>query len=217
MGPLKSLSIICKKIRSKTLLDLFFPPLCLCCKEPLAEKWFCLACWQLLALPDPSQRCRHCFTLAEGPLCSTCRKQPLLCFPRIFLFEFSLPATILWRSRKEIEEALSAMALIFWHRFAYHRPDEIIPLPDEKGEKTVFHLAKRFARLLDAPYSPRLKRNYARFLKPALTLSDCSSLEGKSVLLFDGGSSHSWREKACAALSEGFPKKVLIFSLFEGG
>jgi hypothetical protein len=216
MERLNILNTICKKIENNFLLDLLFPRFCLCCKEPGMEKWFCAPCWDLLALPDPAHRCRHCFTPVEGLLCLTCLKTPLLCFPRVLLFDCSPPASILRQNMDDAEEALSAMALIFWHRLTYDLPHAVFELPDEKGKKSIARVAKKFAELLNVPYVQGLKRTYAEFLKPDLALSSSRLRSDQTLVLFDGASSLAWLQKACAAISDAFPKRVLIFSLFEG-
>jgi hypothetical protein len=216
MERLNILNTICKKIGNNFLLDLLFPRFCLCCKEPKMEKWFCSACWSLLALPDPAHRCRHCFTLTEQSLCSICRTSPLLCFPRVFLFDFSPPALILRQNMRDVEEALSAMALIFWHRLAYDLPHAVCELPDERGQKSIARVAKNFAQLLNVPYVQGLKRTYAEFLRPDLALSNSRLGSDQTLVLFDEASSLAWLQKACAVVSDMFPKRVLIFSLFEG-
>ncbi len=210
-----TLSTICRKIGSD-FLDLLFPRLCLCCKEMGADKWFCVACWDLLALPDPAHRCRHCFALSERLLCSSCSRSPVLCFPRAVIFPHSLPAKILQKKMGEAKEALSAMALIFWHRLAYDLPDAVWLVPDERGIHPVAKLAREFANLLHLRCFSGIKKTYSGFLQPDLALVEKKIPTDQTLLLFDVASSLDWLKKASAVVSDAFPKKVFILSLFEG-
>jgi ComF family protein len=44
---------------AKTMLDLLFPPLCLGCRQPVADSGFCAGCWSRL-------------TFLDGPACACC-------------------------------------------------------------------------------------------------------------------------------------------------
>ncbi len=72
----------------RPFLDLIFPPLCLACKERCRTKILCLECWALSELPDPVERCRHCFEEFDerGNLCSQCLEKRLLPVMRAYVF-----------------------------------------------------------------------------------------------------------------------------------
>jgi predicted amidophosphoribosyltransferase len=74
----------------KSLLNLLFPPRCRLCSER-TDYLFCTVCCELMALPDPTLRCGHCFVALESDvrLCMRCTHQPILSAPRAFLFEES--------------------------------------------------------------------------------------------------------------------------------
>ncbi|HAB99769.1 MAG TPA: hypothetical protein DCE71_08110, partial [Parachlamydiales bacterium] len=152
----------------------------------------------------------------ERSLCFDCCKSPRLCFPRAVVFAPSFPASILQKNMIGLEDALSAMALILWDRLAYDLPDAGWAIPDERGMRSVEQMAKKFARVVHRPYLSGIKRTYSRFLQPDLFLTEKSLQTGQTLLLFDAVSSMAWLQKACAAVSDVFPKKVLILSLFEG-
>lgn len=195
------------------LLDLIFPRICLCCREGTADKVFCRTCWELLALPDPVERCRHCFKLGEEEICKTCYSDPKLCFPRAYLFEESFPSLILKRKMSEAVAALAGFAYILWHRLEWDLPDLVIPVPDQNGSKAIFQIAKIFSKLIERPFKKVLKRTHSGFLNPDISLKT-EEKENQKILLFDGMSDSSWLQKACAQTSEIFPKRAQIFSLF---
>ena len=198
------------------LLDLVFPRICLCCREGTADKMFCTVCWELLALPDPAERCRHCFTLAEEEVCKTCCKVPALCFPRVYVFDESLPAWILQRKISEAAEALAGFALVFWHRLEWDLPDLIVPVPDQNGSKAIFQIANIFSKLIERPCRKVLHRTYSAFLRPDLALK-AKEKEEQKILLFDLASDVPWLKKASAQIAETFPNRVRVFSLFHIG
>ena len=153
-----------------TLFNLIFPPICLCCKESHADKWFCESCWQLLAFSDWTSRCRHCFEETERLLCDVCRKSPLLCFPHMRLFDASPAAFILQQNLEEIEEALAAMAFVFWDHLALAQPDIVIAVPDEKGSWIQFSDSSLFGLVVESTLRSRIKENLFRIFKSLILL-----------------------------------------------
>ena len=204
-------SIIC---RQKEVLHLIFPPLCLSCKEGRAEKWFCSACWEQCSLADPLERCRHCFAEEERLLCAQCRRDPILCFPRAYLFDRTLPASILLSKIEGIEKTLAACAFVFWTKLTEDVPDAILAVPDEGGKKSIFRIAKELACFFQRPYVRGLKRSYQAFLKPTLLCISSAPSSFRHVLALDSASSLSWLEKASTKMAEMFPRKLTIISLF---
>ena len=198
------------------LLDLVFPRICLCCRDGTADKVFCAACWELLALADPAQRCRHCFAFEEEEVCKTCCRNPALCFPRAYLFDESLPAWILQKKINEAVEALAGFALLFWQDLEWDPPDLIVPVPDQNGSKTIFQIANTFSKLIERPCRKVLYRTYSAFLRPDLALNT-KEKEDQKILLFDLASNVPWLKKASAQITETFPKQVKVLSLFYTG
>lgn len=143
-----------------------------------------------------------------------CRKDPILCFPRVYLFDRSLPASILLNKVEGIERALAAFAFVFWTKLTEDSPDAILPIPDETGKKNIFRIAKELARFFPCPYVRGIKRTYRTFLKPDLTCSVSLSSPSRHVLALDFASSASWLKKASAKMAELFPRKLTILSLF---
>ncbi len=198
------------------LLDEIFPPLCLCCGEKGAPQWFCSACWQLLSLPNPEERCRHCFENSQQPLCFTCQKSPALIFPKAKLFDPSLAASILQSRMDEIKEALSSMAFLLCVHLGWDNVDTVMAVPDEEGSKSAVHMAKFLAHLLGVPYVKGLERTHQAFLQPDLAPVAVHLQTGNHVLLFDAASRLSWLQKASRCLCELFPKKANVLTLFGG-
>lgn len=199
---------------SASLLNLIFPPICLCCKESYADKWFCDPCWQLLAFGCWTSRCRHCFEETERLLCDVCRKQPLLCFPRVRLFDTSPAALILRQHLEEIEETLAAMAFVFWDHLALAEPDVVIAVPDERGSSHSFQIARYLAKFFNRPCIQGLKRTYSGYLEADIALS-CAAEPEQIILLLDVASSTPWLQKASSKAADFFPKKVFVISIFE--
>ena len=199
---------------TKHLLDEIFPPICLCCQEKGASQWFCDSCWQLLSLPNSEERCRHCFESCEYFLCSTCRKSPVLLFPKTRVFDPSLPSSILQVHMDEILEALASIAFLFCNHLGWDNFDAVMEVPDERGSKSTLHMAKLLAHLLGVPYVKGLKRVHTGFLKADLAALTTEGARGKNILLFDAASTTFWLKKATDCLSELLPKRAKVITIF---
>lgn len=114
----------------------------------------------------------------------------------------------------ETAEALAGLALIFWHRLGLDLPDLILPVPDQKGSKEIFLVARLFAKLIQKPYVHALRRTFVGFLQSEISLSTDSIKTDQTVLLFDGESSLPWLKVACDKTAELFPKQAMVLSLF---
>lgn len=200
----------------KNLLDEIYPPICLCCQEKGATQWFCNSCWQLLSLPNPEERCRHCFESSEHLLCLTCRKSPAIIFPRVKVFDPSLPASILQSHMDEVLEALASTAFLLCIDLGWENFDAVMAVPDENGSKLVVHMAKFLAHLLGVPYVRGLKRVHTGFLESDLAALKVEHQAGKNILLFDAASRAHWLKRASDCLSELLPKKARVLTLFGG-
>lgn len=182
------------------LFDLIFPPLCLACKERCETKFLCPDCWQLCTLPDPIERCRHCFEELDqrGDLCAQCREKKLLPIARAYVFD---PASPAWRLGKEPAEPMAAFALFQWIQLEWPLPDALIPMPD--GDSLV--IGRAFAAMLNVPF--------VRALHSTCEYRGDSLEEDGQLLLFDVSNSLETLHKASLALSEAFPKRIYLLSL----
>lgn len=196
--------------RKKSLsyfLDWVFPPLCLACREFSDSKHLCSDCWKLFAPPDPAERCRHCFSENESQkeICAVCRKEPLLPIARAFVFDAQAP---LWALRLDPEQKgkiWASFALNQWVRLEWPQPDAIVPMPDPDSEA----IGKEFSKLLQVPFY-----NILKVSEGALELRDNLLKEGAEILMIEAGNPLSRLQKGVLALSEAFPKKSYLLSLY---
>lgn len=180
-------------------LDFLFPPFCLACQERSSTKYLCPDCWQLSELPDPALRCRHCFEelYSNGDLCSQCRKNPILSAVRAAVFDPNAPARFLGL---EPPEGLASFAIYQWIQLEWPLPDAVIPMPDSVS------IAKVFADTIQCPFIRALKGNCEYRV-------DCLEEEG-ILLLIDRGNPIEKIQKAIISLSESFPKRIYLLTLF---
>ncbi len=188
-------------------LDFIFPPLCLGCKEKCRTKHLCPACWELCAPPDPAERCRHCFGDLDqrGEICARCRRDPLLPFPRAYVFDERAPAKKLGF---DAVEALAGFAYNQWLRLDWAMPDAVVPMPD--GDSEV--LAKALAALLEKPRMKALRGAGERIELREEVLS-----EGQELLVIDVSNPIHRLQKATSVLSESFPKRIYVLTLYAYG
>jgi len=189
------MSILCK-----TFVDLIFPPLCLHCKEKCSTKFFCPDCWELCAPPDPLGRCRHCFEEVEKKgMCAQCRREPELPIARAFVFERQAP---ILSYREAAAESMAGFAVNQWIQLEWETPDTVVPMPDGRSRG----IGKIFAQWLGF-----------RFCNTVVSGDDFFELRdedlGDVILIFDAGNSLSDLKKAIFALSEAFPKRMVLLSL----
>lgn len=183
------------------MIDLIFPPFCKSCGERCFGKYLCKDCWQLCEMPDPATRCRHCFDDLDsrGTLCSQCRQKPKLSAVRAAVFNAESPAPSLG---VEAVNAMASFAYLQWVQLEWSKPDAVIPIMGAKP------LAKAFASLCTAPFVPALN-SHCHYLE------DCLD-EEMSLLLIDISSPFELLQKATQSLSESFPKRIYILSIFTG-
>ena len=183
------------------IFDFVFPPLCLACKERCETKFLCPDCWQLCKLPDPAGRCRHCFEELDrrGDLCAQCRQERLLPIARAYVFDPESPA---FRLGCEAAAATASFALVQWIQLEWPTPAAIIPMPDTDSKA----IGKAFAMLLDLPFAKALRRG-CEYVEDRLE-------EDAELLLFDVSNSIEDLRKAAYALSEAFPKRIYLLSLY---
>ncbi len=191
------------------LLDLFFPPLCMNCKEFTSMPYLCKECWLGSQLLDPEGRCLHCFHEIGEPsgLCLRCRHKPLLPFPRAALFAKEAPICRLM-NREESPKPLAGYAFYQWLRLHWKEPDLIAPIPPERRQ-----VAREFGELAQVP-CPNLFRRVPWPLYPRVWEVKEQMIEDEmTVLLIDEGCTFIELQMACRVCAEAFPKNVYILSL----
>ena len=181
--------------------DLIFPPLCLACKEKCDTKFLCPDCWQLCSLPDPVERCRHCFEELDsrGNLCAQCRKEKLLPVVRAYVFDPESPA---YRLGWEAVDAMAGFAFVQWIQLEWPLPDMIVPMPNRESVA----IGASLARLIDRPI--------ARALTGDCEYKEDRLEEDQEILLFDVSNPMGLLKRGSGALFESFPKRIRILSLF---
>src|SRR3990167_1564390 len=181
-------------------IDCVFPPLCQVCKTTCRTRLLCHDCWELCSLPDPIERCRHCFGEIEREeeiICQKCKRNPVLSFPTAFVFESTAPAFALYRKVKEEPETIAAFAIVQWERLNWPVPDAVIPLP--RAER----IAKPFAFSLECPYARVLSRWGNNW-----ECNDQALKEDQTFLLIGEKVSEAVLREAAEILSDTFPKKL---------
>ena len=185
----------------KDWLDFIFPPLCDCCKEPCETTFLCPGCWELCSLPDPAERCRHCFAEKGEEICPACRIKAEFPFPSAFVFESTPPVFHLCIKGKEEPEIAAAFALVQWERLDWPIPDSIVPLPGCRD------LAKIFAAWLERPCADVLQCSRG-------WNCDVDGLEeNQLILVICRAATADEIRGAAEALYEAFPKKIFVLSL----
>jgi hypothetical protein len=184
----------------RVLTDFIYPPICLNCREFCSTRFLCSECWLLCALPDPIERCRHCFEELDqrGDFCIQCRKAKLLPVVRAYVFDPASPAYCLGT---EAIDAMAGFAYLQWIQLEWPLPTAIIPMPDSDS----ISIGSALAQLLHIPFIRAL-----RF--------DCDyrqdRLEEEEILLlFDVSNPIEKLQKGAIALSEAFPKRIYLLSL----
>jgi hypothetical protein len=182
------------------VIDCIFPPLCLSCREKSKYKFLCADCWKLCELPDPIEKCRHCFHELDdkGNLCRECRKEKKLPIVRAYVFDPESPAHHLGF---EAVDAMAGFAILQWVALEWPTPQAVIALPDKHSMK----IGKSFAKMLDVPFIKALRSN--------LDYVEDRLEEDLELLLFDGSNCLEDLQKACLSILESFPKKVYLLSL----
>jgi len=195
----------------RSLLDCFWPPLCMHCRERTHFAYLCEHCWQESLLLDPTGRCLHCFDEIAEPigLCNRCRHKPRLPFPRAALFAKEAPITCL----KDLEEAslpLSAFAFYQHARLDWKEPDLVAPIPPHRRS-----IARGFGELAHIA-SPNLFQVVPWPLYPRRWKVKEQLLEEETVLLLiDEGCTPAELKMACRAVAETFVQHVYILSIID--
>lgn len=185
----------------KVFLDAIFPPLCLSCKQVCKTKFLCPDCWNLCSLPDPVERCRHCFDELEGrgKLCAQCTKDKLLPVMRGYVFDPDSPARFLG---KENVEALAGFAVAQWVQLEWPTPDVVVPMPDRDS----IEIGYAFAILLGVPFAKALHSN-GEYKEDRLE-------EDLEILLFELDNSIEELKIASHSLFLSEPKRIRLLSIY---
>ena len=192
----------------RALLNLVFPPRCLHCKALCCGSYFCEECWRQSSLIDLDHRCIHCFEAIEPPesLCSRCRHEPLLPFPRAAVFESQAPIRTFVHNR-DYEQAMASFAYYQWLRLGWEKPDVIASIPPNRNA-----VGRFFAELWNAPCQNLFRRIAWPLDTEKWEIRDFLE-EDLTILLIDHGCTLAQRQLACQAISHAFPKRVYILSL----
>ena len=118
---------------------------------------------------------------------------------RAFVFDPESPARFLGF---DAPVALASFALLQWIQLEWPTPDAVIPMPDAHS----LCIGKEFAELLDFPFVRALTFD-CRYKEDRLE-------EDQTLLLFDVLHPVELLQKGALALSESFPKRIYLLSLF---
>ena len=227
----------------KSFLNLIYPPLCLHCRNVLAENApiFCANCLSELELINPQERCPFCFSsdYTKGyPCCSTCyHKKPFL--NRIASsFDYFGPASTLVRQMKYgqkpyLAKGAGAFLAAQFLQLGWPQPDCIVPVPIpftrwiERGYNQSQLLAKTLSQILSCPMQDILTRGSGVPSQAGLNLEQRQLLQAnvfqlkkkhmlhdKCVLIVDDVLTTGSTLKRCAeAISEDCPKSIYGLTL----
>lgn len=189
--------------------ELFFPPVCIHCKQAAKEAYFCSTCWEASALADPSERCIHCFsyTGVEGKLCSRCAKKAWIPFQRASVFDRTAPIQRLIH-REESIDSLASFALVQWSRLNWKSPDFIVPIPPQKSP-----LCTAFSKLMGKPSLQLFRKKGWPLGEEEWILKEGVIEDEATILLFDSGCSMRQLKIGSDSILGAFPKKVYVLSL----
>ena len=183
--------------------DIFFPPLCLSCKQKTPFKYFCKDCWLQSALLSPVGRCSQCFDEIDEKqgACRTCKKAPQFPCTRACVFDGQSPVRQLIY-HEETHEALAALAFYQSVQLHWPVPDVIIPV---LARPLVMH---SFAAHHQRPCPELFIRQDPWSLREELLD------EHQTILLFDEGATHEQLQQATRAIADASPKKTYLLSLW---
>lgn len=217
------------KTCKNSLLDFFYPALCLQCYQPLNLSFhiFCADCFKLVAFTNPKEHCKACYHLLENPLikhCLHCQKQPSPFFLSTSPFLQNpviqhLSASFYQPLRSYLTKPCASLMAYHYLKQSYPWPDYITYIPPrfttylKNGLNPSKQLATYLSHYFKVPVLSTLQWN----LKAELTLKATAeaSLINKTILLINHDS-YLMRE-AGLLLGEAYPKKIIgqVFSLPE--
>lgn len=186
-----------------SLLDFFFPPLCLYCKRKTKTSYFCPSCWELLTPIDPSKRCIHCFSeQTKAALCIKCFRSENRSMVRAAVFEKCYPSEYLAKTKDEYVEAIASFFLYQWAKLNWDRPDLVLSV------SSLSKVAKAFSFFLDTDYEKALF-----FDEEGIQCKSSYLIQDKVVLVLNEQLSSFQIKNLEKKLLRFFPKKVYQLSL----
>ncbi len=222
---------VCKK-----LIEIIYPPLCLCCKERTEHlsHLFCTACLEHLTLLDPEHRCRCCFASTEGTgVCRSCITQHAPFKRHAAACEnFGPPCALLAhleRGEYMLAKTIGSLMVMQHIQLDWPLPDWIVPCPTHlfpgfcaQGKFTRC-VASEIAKIFERPLCSVLKKmiNYSYFgnLDSKLEPTQFSSvphkkadLADKTLLLISLSAKKEEVAQACEQLQGFFPKEISSIS-----
>jgi len=218
------------------LIEVVYPPLCLCCQQRTNHLrcLFCQSCLEHLTLLDQEHRCTRCFVQIEHTgMCRNCfsyhpsfKRHAAACEnygPPLALL------THLQRGEAALAKTIASLMVMQHNKLDWPIPDWIISCPTHLFPS--FHLqgkltrqvALETAKIFGRPYCNALKKSidYAYFgaldskQKPtrfSAALYKREDLSDKAILLVSLNSDQEERKQACEQLQGFFPKEIYSLS-----
>lgn len=228
---------------AKTLLDLFFPPLCIGCRQQMGGEGFCAACWSKVTFLD-GPACACCglpfgVALDEGMLCAACLAAPPTFDSARAILSYDEHSRTAILALKHADRLELVPGFSRWlgrsGRALLERCDLLVPVPLHRGRlwqrryNQAAELARRLAREWNRPFEPMvLTRSRAtpsqgamvsakarrRNVQRAFQVPNAAKVKGKRVLLLDDVLTTGATADACArALKRAGAKEVHVLAL----
>ena len=228
---------------AKTLLDLFFPPLCMGCRQQMAETGFCAACWSAVTFLD-GPACACCglpFGVAlEGEmLCAACLTTPPAFDSARAILSYDEHSRTAILALKHADRLELVPGFARWlgrsGRPLLERCDLVVPVPLHRARlwqrryNQAAELARQLARDWNRPFDPLvLTRSRAtpsqgamasakarrRNVQRAFKVPEAAKIKGKRVLLLDDVLTTGATAEACArALKRAGAAEVHVLAL----
>lgn len=227
-----------------SFMDLVYPPFCLHCEDCLYDSsgFFCSHCVQQLELLDHKERCPFCFTAEfnrqHEACCGVCRRQQRLLDGMAASFEYEGPAATLVKRLKYgglpyLSKGAAAFLVAQFVRLQWPFPDYIVPVPMDtlkrldRGYNQSALLAEAFAKMVDRPVMPVLKRAKGSFSQAGLSYKqrmqmasetfcakETALFRDKCILLIDDVTTTGSTLRCCAEALHGLhPKFIYALSV----
>ncbi len=228
---------------AKALLDMFFPPLCIGCRQQTAEAGFCAACWSAVTFLD-GPACACCglpfgVALDGAMLCAAClTRRPAFDSARAILaYDEHSRTAILALKHADRLELVPGFARWLGRSGGQllDRCELIVPVPLhrmrlwQRRYNQAAELARRLARDRNLPFAPQLlsrsratpsqgamasARARRRNVQRAFAVPDSQSVKGRRVLLVDDVITTGATAEACArALKRAGAAEVHVLAL----